>query len=221
MNPTILVVVAVEAERAAVLQGLSEQAPIKVITCGVGPAAAAAATAMELAGGGSYQLVISAGIGGGFHPQAAIGSLVVSSLIAAADLGAESADGFITIEQLGFGQCSIPASAYWSEAIYRKLQAAALPSCIAPIITAATATGTSATAAARLQQTPGAAAEGMEGHGVATAAQLRNLPIVELRAISNAVGPRDRDAWRIKDALAALEAAFRAIEPLCITEQTP
>jgi len=217
MNPSILVVVAVEVEKAAVLRGLSNLAPIKVITCGIGPAAAAASTAMELASG-SYKLVISAGIGGGFQPQAPIGSVVVSSNIVAADLGAESADGFLNVEQLGFGQCAIPASAIWSEAIFRKLQAAALPVCCAPILTVATATGTLATADARLQQTPGAAAEGMEGHGVATAAQLWKLPVIELRAISNAVGPRDRDAWRIKDALIALEDVFRAIEPLCTAE---
>ncbi|MEC0208927.1 futalosine hydrolase, partial [Paenibacillus ehimensis] len=39
------------------------------------------------------------------------------------------------------------------------------------------------------------------------AARDRGLPVLELRAISNAVGPRDREAWRIKEALDALEAA--------------
>lgn len=54
---------------------------------------------------------------------------------------------------------------------------------------------------------PGATAEGMEGFGVAAAALDSGVPILEIRAISNAVGPRDRTAWRIQEALDALEAA--------------
>ena len=49
-----------------------------------------------------------------------------------------------------------------------------------------------------------------------TAAVMAGLPFAELRTISNAVGPRDRDAWRITDALAALErvgAALASLEP--------
>ncbi len=54
----------------------------------------------------------------------------------------------------------------------------------------------------------------MEGFGVAQAAAAHAaargtvLPVLELRTVSNAVGPRDRAAWRIPDALAALTAAF-------------
>ncbi|MEC0122600.1 futalosine hydrolase, partial [Paenibacillus apiarius] len=54
---------------------------------------------------------------------------------------------------------------------------------------------------------PGAAAEAMEGYGVAVAAQACGVPVLELRSVSNAVGPRNRDAWRIPEALKALEAA--------------
>jgi futalosine hydrolase len=48
----------------------------------------------------------------------------------------------------------------------------------------------------------------MEGAGAAAAAVLHGVPFVEIRAISNVVGPRDRSAWRIPDALAALHQAF-------------
>ena len=43
----------------------------------------------------------------------------------------------------------------------------------------------------------------MEGFGVAEAAAAHGVPVLELRAVSNPVGPRDRAAWRIGDALAA------------------
>ncbi|MEC0067451.1 futalosine hydrolase, partial [Paenibacillus thiaminolyticus] len=57
------------------------------------------------------------------------------------------------------------------------------------------------------QRVPGAAAEAMEGYGVAVAARQFGLPAFEIRSISNAVGPRNRAAWRIPEALKALEAA--------------
>jgi len=47
----------------------------------------------------------------------------------------------------------------------------------------------------------------MEGFGVASAARLADVAFVELRTISNLVGPRDREAWRLTEALAALETA--------------
>src|SRR2546423_804787 len=59
-----------------------------------------------------------------------------------------------------------------------------------------------------------AAAEAMEGFGVATAAAMAELPFVEIRAISNAVGPRDREAWRIDAALEALSTVGQTLAAL-------
>ena len=49
--------------------------------------------------------------------------------------------------------------------------------------------------------------EAMEGFGVLRAAQLEGVAALELRTISNAVAERDRDKWRIDDAISALDAA--------------
>jgi futalosine hydrolase len=79
-----------------------------------------------------------------------------------------------------------------------------------------TVTGTAERAAVLRRRHPEAVAEAMEGFGVATAATQAALPFAELRTISNPVGPRDRDAWRISDALAALErvgSALASLEP--------
>ncbi len=48
----------------------------------------------------------------------------------------------------------------------------------------------------------------MEGFGVAEAAAAHGVPALELRAVSNPVGPRDRAAWRIGEALDVLARAF-------------
>ncbi|MFE7628122.1 hypothetical protein [Streptomyces sp. NPDC057509] len=80
---------------------------VDVLAAGVGPAAAAASTAVALTAaahrGAGYGLVVSAGIGGGFQPEAPLGSLVVASELVAADLGAETADDFVPVTELGFG----------------------------------------------------------------------------------------------------------------------
>ena len=55
----------------------------------------------------------------------------------------------------------------------------------------------------------------MEGYGVAAAAARVGLPVAEVRAVSNLIGPRDRSAWRIGEALAVLtDAAAPIVEGL-------
>ncbi|MGQ8870759.1 futalosine hydrolase [Paenibacillus sp. TSA_86.1] len=155
----------------------------------------------------AYGLVISAGIGGGFPGRADVGSLVVADAMIAADLGSQTPDGFLSVDELGFGSSRVAADAVLAARLRHELQRAGLAVSGGTAVTVSTATGTAQTAAELLRRVPDAVAEGMEGFGVATAAQQFGLPVLELRGISNAVGPRDRDAWRIKDALDALQAA--------------
>lgn len=202
----ILVMTAVEAEREAVLRGLNGDTRFDVLVAGVGPAAAAASTARVLAAA-RYGLVVSAGIGGGFTGRAGVGSLVVASEIIAADLGAETPEGFSSLDELGFGSARVQVDFTLAERVSRALLAAGLPVNTGPVITVSTVTGTSASAAEMEARVPGAVAEAMEGYGVAIAARDCGIPILEIRAASNLVGPRDRTAWRIKEALDVLEKA--------------
>ncbi|WP_010277638.1 futalosine hydrolase [Paenibacillus senegalensis] len=219
-QPRVLVVTAVEAEQAAVQRGLQAGGRsadrFDVLAGGVGPASAAASTAFALAAAEAesrpYGLVLSAGIAGGFSGQAPPGSLVVASSAIAADLGAESAEGFLSVDELGFGSAQIAAAEPWSSRLAEALRQASLPVVVGPVLTASTVTGTAEKAEQWSRRHPGAAAEAMEGFGAATAAKLRGVPFVELRAISNAVGPRDRASWKIKEALAALEQASALFE---------
>ncbi|WP_423805272.1 futalosine hydrolase [Paenibacillus illinoisensis] len=173
-------------------------------------AQASAASTGPLAGAGltpAYTLVISAGIGGGFPGRADVGSLVVADAMVAADLGSQTPDGFLSVDELGFGSSRVAADAELAARLRHELQRAGHAVSGGTAVTVSTATGTAETAAELLRRVPDATAEGMEGFGVATAAKQFGVPALELRAISNAVGPRDRDAWRIKDALDALQAA--------------
>ncbi len=220
----LLVVVAVPAEAEAVLRGLggaaralpvpggalhrTEPAPgvtVDVLAAGVGPAAAAAGAGAALALHG-YALVVSAGIAGGFAPHAPVGSVVVADAVVAADLGAETPEGFADVTELGFGTVrhTPPPAAV-------ALAAQALRATVGSVLTVSTVTGSADRAAALTARHPGAAAEAMEGFGVAEAAARHGLPVLEIRTVSNAVGPRDRSAWRIGEALGALERAFAAL----------
>lgn len=209
ISSKILIMTAVSAEREAVERGLLGDSRFDVLEAGVGPMEAAARTATILAqaGEGAYRLVIGAGIAGGFPGRAAIGSLVVSDQLIAADLGAETPEGFTSVDELGFGSARISVDQAFAERLTKALNAAGLTAISGPILTLSTVTGTADTAQQLTERVQGAASEAMEGFGVATAARLHGLPSLELRAISNMVGPRDRAAWRIKEALQSLEAA--------------
>lgn len=195
---------------------------VTLLAGGVGPAAAAAATATVLtatARSGSdaagsalpamqadppYDLVLSAGIAGGFAGRADVGDLVLASELVAADLGADSDDGFLSLDRLGFGTTRLAAAPLALTVDGLRL---------GPVLTVSTATGTARRAdelAARFDAT----AEAMEGFGVAEAARRYGVPVGELRGISNRVGRRDRDTWDVPAAFAALRRGVAGLATL-------
>jgi futalosine hydrolase len=206
LTKRILVMTAVSVEREAVLHGLGNDNRFDVMLAGVGPIAAAANTAIILANT-EYDLVISAGIGGGFPGKAEVGSLVIANEIVVADLGVETSEGFSSLDELGFGSTRIQVEASLVNRVIEAMMAAKLSVAKGPVLTVSTVTGTEESATELAARVPGAIAEAMEGFGVALAAHQCGVPILELRAISNAVGPRDRSAWRIEEALESLRAA--------------
>jgi futalosine hydrolase len=215
----ILVVTAVEPERQAVLRGLSAAgyagqidaagSGVVVEVGGVGSASVAATTARVLALR-RFDAVLSAGIGGGIGVP--VGGTAIATTSVAADLGADSPDGFLSLDQLGFGTAAIATDPGMVAAV-----TAAVPGVVAgPVLTVSTVTGTLAGTRDLIVRHPDAVAEAMEGFGVATAATQAGVPFGELRTISNPVGPRDRGAWRIGDALERLSEAFACLAKLAV-----
>ncbi len=199
----LLVITAVEAERDAVRAGAGQ---LDVVTVGAGLAMAAAHTALALARG-HYDAVISTGIAGGFDGRAAIGETVVGTRTVAADLGAASPEGFITIDELGFGTSVLDTDPQLRQLVAARLAYVRTGS----ILSVNTVTGTAEGAAELVARRADAVAEAMEGFGVACAAAALGIPFAEVRTISNLVGPRDREAWRIGEALAALRDVGAAL----------
>ncbi|MEO6502271.1 MAG: futalosine hydrolase [Jatrophihabitantaceae bacterium] len=220
----ILVVTAVEAERDAVLAGrqqalgivqglqvhraLTAAGLLDVVCGGVGPVAAAVSTGRLL--GQGYDLAVSAGIGGGFA-AAPVGAVVVADAVVHADLGAETAEGFASMAELGWGAVRYRVQAGLAAEFSRRTGAVT-----GAVLSVSTVTGSQRRADQLLARHPDAVAEAMEGIGVCLAADRAGVPFAELRAIANPVGPRDRESWRVPDALAALSVAFDRLlaEPL-------
>ncbi|MDV6373321.1 futalosine hydrolase [Deinococcus arenicola] len=203
MLPLIVVATHAEAERLLDLKA-------RVVVSGVGVVAAALATMRALAEEGAG-LVISAGIGGAY-PSSGLrsGDLAISSRIIQADLGAWDGQQFLDFDELGLS--ILPDSSHagrfaaWGAApeIARRTGAE-----VGPMLTLSSVTGSAEAAAALEARFPGALTEGMEGAGIAHAALLAGLPVLEVRGVSNAVGPRDRAAWQIAQ---ALQATRRGVE---------
>jgi futalosine hydrolase len=214
-----LVVVAVAAERDAVLAGLGDcgittvdafeaglpDDGVHILAAGVGVAAAAARTAQQIAArrlgpGRQYDAVFSVGIAGAYPGRARIGDTVIGTSSVAADLGADPPYGFLTLSDLGFGSDTVNGD----PALLDRLGAALPTAERGKALTVHTVTGTAARAAGIAARHPTAVTEAMEGYGVAVAAQLHAIPFAEVRTVSNLVGPRDRSAWRMDAAMAAL-----------------
>jgi futalosine hydrolase len=217
----VLVVTAVPVERAAVLDRFDGVEPVQVgpygggwaktgagavtvLAGGVGPARAAACAATALALD-RPAVVLVAGIGGGFAGRAGVGDVVVADLVVHADLGSDSPDGFLSIDRLGFAP---DRTAPRPDLV--ALAADRTGAVVGPILTVSTVTGTAAAATALVDRYR-PAAEGMEGAGVWAAAEAHRVPFLEIRAISNPVGVRDRAGW---DVPAALDRLGRAVADL-------
>jgi futalosine hydrolase len=230
----VLVVTAVAAERDAVADGIgSPQAvtvgpygssrrcettglDVLVVAGGVGPAAAAAAAAHVVATQ-DVALLVSMGVAGSFaSARLAHGDTAVASSIVAADLGAMSPERFLDLTALGLdGGAIVDCPPLLVAAARDRIAGAGLHVAVGAILTLSTMTGT-AERAAELMARHGAVAEAMEGAGVAHVAALHDLPVLEVRTVSNEVGLRDRTSWDLVTALTSLGTAAGALfaEPL-------
>jgi futalosine hydrolase len=215
MKHPILIVVATALE-AARLPKLERS--ITVVS-GIGAVNAALATQAGIL---EHQpsMILSVGIAGAY-PTSGLqpGDAAVSSQVIYASLGAMDGEQFLNLERLGF-----PLLEKDGTKTFNVLPAADLARAFAeaagiahgPFLTLETVTGSSETASRLEERFSGAMVEGMEGAGVAHVAFKYNIPCLELRGISNMVGPRDRSMWKIPEAMQALSRALEAGWPVLL-----
>jgi len=175
-----------------------------VVVTGVGPVNAAVALTRRLAAAPA-DLVLVCGVGGAYPgAELAVGDVVCADSETWGDLGASSPAGFLDMAALGFPV--VPGE----PPLHNRLPLSAFPAARrVSFVTLSTCTGTDAEAAAVAART-GGAVESMEGAAIVQTALLHDLPVGEIRGISNLVGDRDRARWRVRDAAAAARAALRS-----------
>ncbi|GAB3226722.1 futalosine hydrolase [Glycomyces halotolerans] len=202
----ILVVCAVPEEADAVEAGRSLRHELDVLVCGVGPAAAAAATARTVAEnshmGRAYDVVVNAGICGAFPGRARIGDVLIATDSVAAELGVALPGRLQPLDELGFGSARIGCNTVLTVGV---------EGVRGEILTLASITGSDALASELAARYPSAVGEAMEGFGVATAAQQSGIPFAEIRTVSNFIGDRDVAGWDWNGALKALTGAIREL----------
>jgi len=179
----ILIVAATAAEIQPLIDHFGADKPFDVLITGVGMVATAFALGRHLAGK-NYGLVINLGIAGSFDRDIALGEVVEITEDRIAELGAQDDEQFIPIETMGFGEsCFYPA-----KTITQLKQVKAIT-----VNTVHGHEGSIAEVASRLQPQ----LESMEGAAFFYACKQTGVAGVQIRAVSNYVEKRNRDAWKI------------------------
>jgi len=222
----ILIVSATSAEIAPVVARLNDGSTtgprrtthrhgahvVDVLTTGVGMVATAAWCARTLSER-SYDLALNLGLCGSFDAAFPPGALVHVTADRFAELGAEDRDAFLTMEELQLvGADEFPFRGGQlvnsRPPVNRSLND--LPSVCG--ITVNTVHGREASIAevvARFRPQ----VESMEGAAFMYACLIQPIPFAAVRAVSNAVEPRNRGAWRVGEAVDALAgSALRILD---------
>ena len=187
----ILLVAATAAELPASLPP-----HVTTLITGVGMVATAARCAQALARR-RYGLALNIGVCGAFRPSYPPGTVVHVVADRLAELGAQDGDALLTIHDL-----KLPGEdEFVNHAPPPIPSLAALPTVRG--ITVNTVHGTP-DAIVRVVERCNPDVERMEGAAFMYACLLEQVPFAQVRAVSNVVERRDRETWKMREALEAL-----------------
>lgn len=198
----ILICVATAFERSLLKDRRANGRHVRVIEMGVGPVNAAHATTVAMLEQKPDSIIVC-GIAGAYPASGlAIGDVVSASMEIYGDLGAQSPEGFLDMQALGFPVVAKPTL------LFNELPLQVFPTS-SPVrfVTVSTCTGVERTAFEIEARTKGAV-ENMEGAAVAHVARIHGVPVGEVRGISNMVTNRDTKTWRLREAAEAAQHAL-------------
>jgi futalosine hydrolase len=182
-----LIVAATDAEIAPSIDFL-KRLQIPYLTTGVGMTA----TAYQL-GKSITQIrpdyILNVGIGGALDKDIPLGTVVQVTKDSFSELGAEDGELFLPIEELGFGKSVfIPSTP----------SLASPPQLVVHTgITVNTVHGNEQSILLLKARLSSATIETMEGAAVFFVSEAENIPCLQIRAVSNYVEKRNRQAWEI------------------------
>lgn len=191
----VLIVAATQFELQPFLEVAINYPECDTLITGVGMVATAYELGRVLHQNNAYDILINVGIGGCFDRSLPIGQVVQVVSDRFIELGAEDDEAFLSIEQLGYGKSTFRSPLYLGKEI-------ALP--FLPQrhgITVNKVHGNEETIRRIATLYPESCVESMEGAAVFFAGEKMDLPVIELRGISNYVEKRNRATWNIPQAI--------------------
>jgi futalosine hydrolase len=198
-----ILVVAATAREAESVRAARFRQEADILVTGVGMVATAAQTSRALAQT-RYNLALNFGICGSFDRALGPGSVVHVVRDRIAELGAEDDETFVEFEVLQLpGEPVFVNAAPPSSAALDALRSVTA-------ITVNTVHGNERSIAAVVQRFA-PQVESMEGAAFMYACLINGVPFAQVRAVSNIVERRNRDAWKIGEALDSLGRAASSI----------
>lgn len=184
-----------------------------VVSLGVGKVAAAVRCAELLNHRESVRAVLLFGVAGAFparhrqiEPAVGVSDLVVVREDMLGDEGVATPDGFLDLGTMQLGDCGpfVADPRLVREASER------LSAPLVRGVTVSSCSGTDASSESMYARTH-ADIETMEGAAVAFVCRQRELPLLQIRAVSNWTGDRGRGEWSLGDAVDAVQRAVRRL----------
>jgi futalosine hydrolase len=145
---------------------------------------------------------INFGIAGAWDRALALGEVVEVVADCFAEMGADSPEGYLNLEAMGFPLWQTEEAKVFNELFNPQPSSLALSKVSA--LTVNRVSGTEANIARRFREWP-AQIETMEGAAFFHACLLAKVPFRAFRSISNYVEPRNRENWELKKALEAIQ----------------
>lgn len=217
----ILLVTATQAEADAmkIIQGIKETpdgfsfgtSEINLLVTGVGSVTTAWAMTKWIASGSKPDLALNMGIAGSYKDEFIPGEVVVPISDCFADAGVDTGRGFLTLAEAGledpdrfpFKEGRIIAENQFVKKVVELLR---------PVnaVTVNTATGRP-DSIKMISERYHPDIETMEGAAFFYICSRENIPFLALRAVSNKVGPRDKEKWNIRLALDCLSEKLKEV----------
>jgi len=182
---------------------------IEILFTGVGLTAAGYALGHRFGGGELPTLAIQAGVGGAIDRAIPLTEVVRVSSERFGDLGAEDSDG----RHLSLGEIGLPPGPPFDQhgVLTPPAGVASLPFREVAGVSVNQVTGSAASIARLVKRFPEAQVESMEGAAFFYACLRNGVEPLQLRAISNYVEPRNRENWKMKEAIVALNQQLQAL----------
>lgn len=209
----ILLITATEAEIAPLIKHMEEDmeqvAPrvyrkddkqVTILHAGVGMVATTYALTKAL-GRNQYDLALQAGVGGSFNRGLNLGDVVCVQSEQIGDLGAEDHDKYLSMFDIGL--IDKDGYPFCDGKLLNKNDIYGLELPRVSGVTVNTVTG-SEQSVVEMAVRCKADVESMEGAALHYVCLMEKVPFLQVRAISNYVEPRNRDAWKMGLAIANL-----------------